>query len=99
MAEKKYALSTAAGESHELIEIGGREFKANPFTLREADRFEAGSSYDAQLAALAEPLERRALDGEPVTKDFLLDHITRPFLTKLLRLLVNGTSEVVAPKR
>lgn len=91
---KKYVLSAAAGRSDQVIEIGGREFRADPFTLKEANRFETGANtYKQQLEAIAEPLSSRSLDGEEVTTDFLEDNITRPFLQKLLSLLVNGELE------
>lgn len=95
--DDRYVLSTAAGRSHELIEIGGRQFKAHPFSLRETDEIdEAGSLYDT-VESLVGPLNAR-IDGDPIDADFLMDHVTKPFLTDLLRLLVNGRLET-DPKR
>lgn len=91
--EQRYLLSTAAGLSDELIEIGGREFKAHPLTLKEANEIENADLLEDTLNSLATPLSRRSVDGEPVTGEFLLEHITKPFLTQLLQVLVNGRIE------
>lgn len=90
---KRYVLSTAAGRSDDLIEIGGREFRADPFKLAESNKFKGSDSYYGQLKVLAEPLERRAVDKKPVTVEWLAEEIDKPFLDKLLTLLVNGSLE------
>lgn len=89
---KKYILSTAAGKSDNLLEIGDREFRADPLTLREANEFnqDRGVSILETMQTLAPILQSRALDGKPVDTDFLMDNVTKPFLEELVSILVDG---------
>ena len=88
--KKRYTLVLAASETTEMFTIKEREFWATPLVINDVVALEKVEDTDSQAAYLARILTARAVDGQPVTEEWINSTITRVDAVKLGTFLIHG---------
>jgi hypothetical protein len=87
-----YALDVGLGLSRHEVRIAGRIFRLDPISARQYRDYKAiaNDDLDGLCAFMAPVLAERALDGEPVTEDFVLDNVPAVHIHALGAMLLRG---------
>jgi hypothetical protein len=86
-----YTLQLATGASTGKFKIADRVFHDRPLRIREVNEYLGLAGFDAQGDALAQHLTDRIADaGEPISVEFLNEHLSFTDLQALSSLLLYG---------